>query len=120
LISTCQDAIWIAQAIWPAHDTPSANDHAAGREEAVLAARMMWAPDGIPSFAPCPSPTPSAWDGEPAAHRRGAAPQRPAGTTAQAAEARGQAIAQLDDDDDGPQTARWSGGSPGCGHGHAP
>jgi hypothetical protein len=41
-------------------------------------------------------------------------------TCTQAAEACCQLIAQLEDDDDGPQTARWSGGSPGRGRGHAP
>jgi hypothetical protein len=53
--SACQDAMQITQAIWPAHDTPS--------------------------YAPRPSPTPGAWDGEPAAHRRGAIPQHPATIT---------------------------------------
>jgi hypothetical protein len=68
----------------------------------------------------CPTtPTPSAWDGELAAHRRRATPQQPAGTAAQAAEARLRAIKQTNDEDDGPQTYRWSGGGP-RGRGHAP
>jgi hypothetical protein len=65
---------------------------------------MMWPPDGIPSSAPCPPPTLGAWDCKLAAHRRGAAPQQPAGTTAQAAKAFCWAIEQMDDNDDGPQT----------------
>jgi hypothetical protein len=101
-------------------DPPTAADFAAGREAARMAALLMWPPDGIPLFAPRTPPAPGAWDGEPAAHRRGAAPQQPAGTTAQAAKAHCQAIEQMDDDDDGPQTARWSGGGPGRDRGHAP
>jgi hypothetical protein len=148
-------------------DHPTATDFAAGREAAVLATRMTWPPNGIPLFAPRPSPTPSAWDGEPAAHRRGAVPQQPAAImpmpmstrhwafqiaeddrrgrkrdpptvevyartitwrdtelaqTHQAATARyhARAIEQMDDEDDGPQTTRWSGGGPGRGRGHAP
>jgi hypothetical protein len=31
-----------------------------------------------------------------------------------------QVIKKVDDKDDGPQTARWSGGGPGHGRGHAP
>jgi hypothetical protein len=122
--SACQDAIRIAQAMWPAHDTPSADGHAAHR---------MRPPDGIPPYAPRPSPTPGAWEGEPAAHRRGAVPQQPAGTTAQtwptgrtppmtrtqAAEARCRLIARLEDEDDRAREAtRRSGVDPGrsCGH----
>jgi hypothetical protein len=103
-ISACQDAIRIAQAMWPAHDTSSADDHTA---------RKTWPSDGTPSYAPRPTPTPSAWDGEPAAHRRRAAPQQPA-------EYHARAIEQTDDEDDGPQTCRWSGGGPSRGRGHAP
>jgi hypothetical protein len=101
-------------------DPPTAADFAAGREAARVAALLTWPPDGIPPFAPRTPPTPGAWDGKPAAHRRGAAPQQPAGTTAQAAEARCQAIEQMEDNDYRPQTTRWSGSGPGRGRGHAP
>jgi hypothetical protein len=102
-----------AKRLTPSHHPPpaigrdplTAADFAAGRETARIAALLMWPPDGIPSFAPHMPPTPSAWDDKLAAHRRGATPQQPTGTTAQAAEACCQAIEQMDDDDDGPQTA---------------
>jgi hypothetical protein len=42
--------------------------------------------------------------------------QQPTGTTAQAAEAHSRSITLLDDNNDGPQTAQWSG----RGRGHAP
>jgi hypothetical protein len=84
-----------------------------------VAALLTWPPDGIPSFAPRTPPTPGAWDGKPAAHRRRGSPQQPASPTAQAAEARRQALEQVDDDY-GPQTARWSGGGPARSHRHAP
>jgi hypothetical protein len=77
-------------------------------------------PDSIPPVAPRTPPIPRAWDGKPAAHRRGAAPQQPATTTAQAAEAHCRAIRQMDDDDDRPQTARWLGISPGHSRRHTP
>jgi hypothetical protein len=137
----------------------------------------MWPPNGIPSSAPRTPPTLGAWDGEPAAHRRRATPQQPAGTTAQAstpftttpmptstchwafqiaeddrrgrerdpptAEVYARTIAQLDaelaqtrqaataryhtraieqtdDEDNGPQTCRWSDSSPSRGCGHTP
>jgi hypothetical protein len=85
-----------------------------------VAALLTWPPDGIPPFAPCTPPTPGAWDGEPAAHRRRASPQQPAGPAAQAAEARRRALEQAENDEDGPQTAWWSGSGPACGRGHAP
>jgi hypothetical protein len=62
-------------------DPPTAADFAAGREAARVAALLTWPPNGIPSYAPRTPPTPSAWDGEPAAHRKGAALQQPTGTT---------------------------------------
>jgi hypothetical protein len=58
-----------------ARDPLTAADFAAGREAARVAALLTWPPDGIPSFAPRTPPTPGAWDGEPAAHRKGAAPR---------------------------------------------
>jgi hypothetical protein len=94
-------------------DPPTAADFAAGREAARVAALLTWPPDGIPPFAPRTPPTPGAWDGEPAAHRRRAIPQQPA-------EYHARAIEQTDDEDDGPQTCRWSGGGPSRGRGHAP
>jgi hypothetical protein len=74
---------------------------------------LTWPPDGIPPYTPRPSPTPGAWDGKPAAHRRRAVPQQPA-------EYHVRAIEQTDDEDDGPQTCRWLGGGPRHGRGHAP
>jgi hypothetical protein len=69
-------------------EPPTAIDFAARCEVVRVAALLMWPPDSIPSYAPHTPPTLSAWDGEPAVHRRGPAPQQPAGTTAQTAKAR--------------------------------
>jgi hypothetical protein len=85
-----------------------------------VAALLQWPPDSIPPVAPRTPPTPRAWDGKPAAHRRGAAPQQPATTTAQATKARCRAIKQMDSNNNRPQNARWSGVGPGRGRGHAP
>jgi hypothetical protein len=103
---------------------------------------LMWPPDGIPSFAPCTPPTPGAWDGKPAAHRRGAttraqgrtSPDRDPPTAKRyaqvmawidaeyppTAEACRRALGQAENDEDGPQTAWWSGGGPARSRGHVP
>jgi hypothetical protein len=111
----------------PSFHPPTTADFAAAREAARVAALLTWPPDGIPSFSPRTPPTPGAWDGEPAAHRRGAIPRVQGRTspdhnppTAEhcaevmaridaeyppTAEARCQAIEQAEVDDCEPQTA---------------
>jgi hypothetical protein len=126
----------------PSFHPPAAAYFTAAREAARVATLLMWPPNGIPSFSPRMPPTPRAWDGEPAAHRRRAAPRAQGRTspdhnppTAEryaqvmaridteyppTAEARCRAIKQAEVDDCEPQTARWSGGGPGRGRRQAP
>jgi hypothetical protein len=120
---------------------PTTTDFAAGCKAARVAALLTWPPDGIPPFATHMPPTPGAWDGKPAAHRRGAAPRVQGWTSPDhnppTAEHYTQVMAWIDveypptadayarvierdDDSQFPQTARWSGGGPGHGRRHAP